>query len=307
MSANHVLCAVDFSDGSRTALRYAAVVARLLDARLVAVTVNDALLVEAARTSGYGDWPETEAYKDLRTFCGQTIGDAVSPTLVVRTGHPATQILEAAAEFDASLLVLGTQGLTGVRRAFFGSTAERVLRDTPVPALVTPTDCHAPTAVEHLAPLLRRIIVPVDLSPASIPQVRVASALGVALHLPLLLLHVVEPLSMPLKWRAHLPSVDMERRMRAEVGMEQLRVDAGVPTSEAILVFGEPSEEIIKAARARAAGLVVIGMHASGTARVGSVTYRVLSLGHVPVLALPAGAAPRAVAVFSDAAASIAR
>ena len=294
MAVRSLVCAVDFSDGSRTALRYAAVVSTLIDAQLVVLTVNDALLVDAARASGRGNWPETQAYKDLRSFCAATLGAAASPTFLVRVGQPAETILEVARELGASLVVMGVQGLTGLRKSFFGSTAERVLRDTTVPVLVTPTDCHAPGSREDLTAVVRRVIVPVDLSPASTPQARIASVIGSALRVPVLLLHAIEPLSMPLKWRAQLPSVDMERRMRAEATMEQVRADAGIPAAEAIVAFGEPSEEIGKAASARGAGLVVMGLHASGTARVGSVTYRVLSLARVPVLALPAAAVARA-------------
>jgi nucleotide-binding universal stress UspA family protein len=54
-------------------------------------------------------------------------------------------------------------------------------------------------------------------------------------------------------------------------------------------VFGEPAEEIAKIATDRQSGLIVMGLHASAVsgARMGSVTYRVLSVTHGLVLALP--------------------
>jgi len=54
-------------------------------------------------------------------------------------------------------------------------------------------------------------------------------------------------------------------------------------------VFGEPAEEIAKIAADRQAGLIVVGLHASPVLgpRMGSVTYRVLSLSQGLVLALP--------------------
>jgi nucleotide-binding universal stress UspA family protein len=53
--------------------------------------------------------------------------------------------------------------------------------------------------------------------------------------------------------------------------------------------FGEPAEEIAKIAADRQTGLIVMGLHASAVsgARMGSVTYRVLSVTHALVLALP--------------------
>ena len=61
------------------------------------------------------------------------------------------------------------------------------------------------------------------------------------------------------------------------------------PRLEALVVFGEPAEEVAKIAADRQAGLIVMGLHASAQpgARMGSVTYRVLSVTNGLVLALP--------------------
>jgi nucleotide-binding universal stress UspA family protein len=61
------------------------------------------------------------------------------------------------------------------------------------------------------------------------------------------------------------------------------------PRIEPLVVFGEPAEEVAKIAADRQAGLIVMGLHASAQpgARMGSVTYRVLSVTHGLVLALP--------------------
>jgi nucleotide-binding universal stress UspA family protein len=286
----HVLCPVDFSDGSRTALRYASVVAEYLHAKLTVLTVNDPLLVEAAQAAGRDDWPESEAYDELRRFCTESLSDHPPLELDVRVGSPAQEILSRGAELPAALIVMGAQGLTGLRKMFLGSVAERVLRETTVPVLVTPTDHHTPASFRDLATLVRRIVVPVDLTGASEGHVRIATAVGAAIGVPLLLLHAVEPLSMPMRWRDRLPSIDMERRGRAEAAMMRLRDTVTGPGAEAIVAVGEPAEEIAKASGVRGAGLIVMGLHASGTGRVGSVTYRVLSLARVPVLALPAAA-----------------
>jgi nucleotide-binding universal stress UspA family protein len=59
--------------------------------------------------------------------------------------------------------------------------------------------------------------------------------------------------------------------------------------TEAITAFGDPAEEISKIAGERRAGLIVVGLHdsAMSSARLGSVTYRVLCLAQRLVLALP--------------------
>jgi nucleotide-binding universal stress UspA family protein len=287
MTGRHILCAVDFSDGSRTALRYAAVIAKHLSAQLTVMTVNDPLLVEAAQAAGEGDWPASQASRELRRFSTEALGASQGMVLEVRVGRAAEGILAFSAELPAMMIVMGAQGLTGLRKLFFGSTVERVLRETRVPVLVTPTDHRAPATVADLTTLIRRLVVPVDLTDAPAAQVQTAAALAATLKLGLLIVHAVEPLSIPLRWRMHVPHIDMERRSRAESAMVHLREIARLPDTEVLVVFGEPAEEITKVAAARAAGLIVMGLHASGAGRVGSVTYRVLSLAHVPVLALP--------------------
>ena len=53
---------------------------------------------------------------------------------------------------------MGSHGLTGARKLFFGSTTERVLRETPLPVLVTPPVDPGPVHIEGARALLRRIV-----------------------------------------------------------------------------------------------------------------------------------------------------
>ena len=142
-----VICPVDFSDASRGALRYAAVVANHLKAELTVMTVTDPLLREAAELSSSIEHLPEAINKELRRFVSKAFEGGVTPDdmqLVVATGKPAVEILRAASERPADLVVMSTHGLTGVRKLFFGSTAERVLRETTVPVLLTPAHDHGP-------------------------------------------------------------------------------------------------------------------------------------------------------------------
>ena len=139
---------------------------------------------------------------------------------------------------------------------------------------------------------VRRVLVSVDLSPAVKPQIRVAAGLADALHVPMLLMHVVEPLRFPSFATTDTLRIDAERRIRAELALAGLASDVSPAViTEAITAFGDPAEEISKIACERRAGLIVVGLHDSATsnARLGSVTYRVLGLSQRLVLALPPG------------------
>lgn len=289
-----VLCPIDFSEASRGALRYAGAIADHFGAGLTVVTVNDPLLSEAAELSGSAPGLLEDTRRELqrfvnRTFSGRT-GPALDLQLQVLTGKPAPELLRVARDERSDLIVMSSHGLTGVRKMFFGSTTERVLRETTIPVLVTPASDAGPTRFQEDPRLLRRVLAPVDLTSASTLQIRVASAIADALSVPLLLLNVVEPLRKLLLPRAQMPNIDSERRDRAERALAEL-IEELPPTSrtEALVVFGEPAEEIAKVAQDRDVGLIVLGLHASELAgpRLGSVTYRVLCLAPRLVLAVP--------------------
>lgn len=63
----------------------------------------------------------------------------------VRPGVALQVILEEAERFDAQLLVVAASGRSRVARFFLGSTADRVIRQSPCPVLVVP-----PVATEEL-------------------------------------------------------------------------------------------------------------------------------------------------------------
>jgi nucleotide-binding universal stress UspA family protein len=57
-------------------------------------------------------------------------------TTQVRLGAAPEEIVRAAAELDADLIIVGTHGRTGVRRMLLGSVAEAILRKAGCPVLI---------------------------------------------------------------------------------------------------------------------------------------------------------------------------
>jgi nucleotide-binding universal stress UspA family protein len=292
-AASSILCPVDFSDASRGALRYASAVANHLQLELVVLTVSDPLLQEAAELSGALDGLPDAISKELRRFCDKTFEGIHAPQKVryeLTTGKPAVEILRVAKANPTRLVVMSTHGLTGVRKLFFGSTTERVLRETTVPVLLTPAHDHGPAHPGDVKKAVKRILVPVDLSPATLDQVTASGKVAAALEVPVLLAHVVEPVHFAVSGLPHMPNLEVERRFRAEKSLSELAACVGPRLrTEALVAYGDPAEEIAKIARDRGAGLIVIGLHASTVLgpRMGSVTYRVLCLTSTLVIALP--------------------
>ena len=302
-----VLCPIDFSGASRGALRYAGAIASHLGARLTLLAVNDPLLGEAAEFAGPTHLVE-DTVRELEKFFRQSFDGKLENVsdvqLDVATGKPAPEILRVARERGCDLIVMGSHGSTGFRKLFFGSTTERVLRETPVPVLVTSGTDPGPLHSDDVRKTVRRVLAPVDLTTATPHQLDMAAKVAAGLDLPLLMLHVIEPVRSMVAAHPRLPKIDAERRYRAERELEAAaaKMPAGVKP-EALVAYGEPAEEIAKIATDRDAGLIVMGLHSSLLMgpRMGSVTYRVLCLAHRLVLALPPKPAP---AVHLDAVAA---
>lgn len=296
-----ILCPIDFSDASRSALKYGRVIAEHFGARLLILAVEDPLLTEAIDLGTGHVWDPEDTRRELARFASRVLGgnplkDA-DVEYEVAVGKPAKQILHVAQEKGCDLIVMSTHGLTGMRKMFFGSTTERVLRETTIPVLATKPAEEGPSTLEDVRVNIGRILVPVDLSSASIHQMQIARAISEAIKVPLLATYVVEPVRSPLASKLHLPSIELERKTRAEDALAELL--ATVPRGlhpEALVAYGDPAEEIAKIARDRRAGLIVIGLHGSPMLgpRMGSVTYRVLCLAPALVLALPPRHAPEA-------------
>lgn len=287
-----ILCPIDFSDASAGALRYAAVVAAHFATRLIVFTVEDPLLTEALDLGTGVVWDPESCKREMEQFAAKTFGSESSTLATleyeVAVGKPAAEILRVARERSCDLIVISTHGLTGIRKLFFGSTTERVLRETTRPVLITPPLDPGVVRLEDATGLTRRILVPVDLSPASFYQIQVARGLAEAVGLSLILVHVIEPLKARLA--AQLASIESNRRADAEDGLGALI--ATIPlrfNPEALVAYGDPAEELAKIARDRQAGLIVMGLHGSPLLgpRMGSVTYRLLCLSRTLVLALP--------------------
>ena len=294
-AAPSVLCPVDYSDASAGALRYAAAIAEHFGARLIVLTVEDPLLTSALDLGTGASWTPQLSQGHLEEFADEALRRDGRPLPVHReyeiaVGKPPIEILRISRERGCELIVMSSHGLTGARKLFFGSTTERVLRETTVPVLVTPAADAGPRDLETAAARIRRIAVPVDLSAASADQTSVASHIAESLDLHLLLIHFIEPVKSRLMAQANVAGLNADRRALAEEALQRLA--GSVPQKvrpEPLIAYGDPAEEAAKVVRDRGAGLIVMGLHGSPVSgpRMGSVTYRMLCVCAVPVLALP--------------------
>jgi nucleotide-binding universal stress UspA family protein len=71
----------------------------------------------------------------MEKFCRTHMGDFSHFESFVFPGIPYDEIIKKAVEFSANLIVLGTHGRTGLDNVLFGSTAEKVVRKSPIPVM----------------------------------------------------------------------------------------------------------------------------------------------------------------------------
>jgi nucleotide-binding universal stress UspA family protein len=289
-----VLCPVDFSDASKTALRYAVALAEHVYGVLTVATVDDPLLAAGADAAYGPGWLKPESIKRLKELLSDAL-DGRSPTVAqlnldVAIGKPAREILRLANLRHADLIVISTHGHSGIRKWVLGSTTERVLRDTTVPVLVTPPQATAPDTLEAARLSIRRVFVPIDFTGGTVHQVQVASGIAEALGASVVLAHVAEPILAPPGHERFVVRLRREHRLHVQSTLHELL--GGLPSAVRptfVTGSGDPAHEIERLARLCDADLTVMGLHASagGGPRMGSVTYRVLCRTHGLVLALP--------------------
>jgi nucleotide-binding universal stress UspA family protein len=266
-----IACPIDYSDCSRRALRYAGALAEHFHVPLDVLHVVDPLLVTASAIHQV-DVLGAEARAELEAFARRELPSTVKTDASMAKGAPDKEIVRYVEDREADLIVMGTHGLQGLRRAFFGSTARGVLRRTQVPVLAVPLHETRRPDPERPLETAGPVIAAVDLTETSAGVARAAAALARALKVPCVLLHV-EKTGNPARWA------------RAENLLKELGAGAGTEV-ETLVTRGGTAAEISRHARERTASVVVMALSDVG-ARAGSVTYDVLCETEVPVLAIP--------------------
>ena len=139
-----ILSAIDFSGNSDHAFDHALTIAAAFNSSLVVMHVIDSLVYAPGFDMPYPFIEDLDkelfesAKKMLAGFCESRLAGFSNYTTIIETGTPHREIIRAAENTAASLIVLGTHGRSGLDRVVFGSTAERVVRRAPCPVLTVP-------------------------------------------------------------------------------------------------------------------------------------------------------------------------
>jgi nucleotide-binding universal stress UspA family protein len=283
MIPERVLCAVDFSPSSRTALIFATRLAVTCRAELVVLYVDDPLLSAAAHTRGIE--LSDESRRELARFVESAV-PAVAIRTHVSTGAAAAVICAAAGELGADLIVVGTHGMTGPRRLVFGSTTEQVIRHATTSVVAVPADWQPPSDVGLAG--CGPVIAATKCADYSIAAARAAAPLATLLRTTLEVMHVTpQPAVVPIR-TSEAETATHARIVAATTELTGKLSALGAPAPVRVRIeTGEVAEQLVEttAPRGTRSPLLVLGRRPSvdGAAALGHVVSRTLAMTRVPV------------------------
>ena len=296
----HILCPIDFSEGSRRALDQAVTLARRHHARLSVVHLLQLSMPVYGVSCGGPEGLQPIVLTDLERQALLNRLDAEVAEDRMAAHVPIETLLEEAADISEAivsrarttavdLIVIGTHGRSGFERLMLGSVAEKVLRKAECPVLTVPA--HAPDAVPREPGSLRRILCPIDFSSSSQGALDCAAALAQDAAARLTVLHVVERIPDLPEYAGAVDLTQLRHECFQQARTQLSRtikefVRETCRTDELVLV-GRSHTEILRVADDQAADLIVMGVRGRGTTDLmffGSTTNHVVRGAHCPVL-----------------------
>ncbi|MEN6560552.1 MAG: universal stress protein [Acidobacteriota bacterium] len=284
-SIKHVLWATDFSAESKEALAYADFFARTFKAKLTALHV-----VPDFAPALYETWPEAEAEllkqielnkAEARTRIERLCeAEHICPAkIVVTEGTAAKTVLRTAKKEGADLIVIGRKGGSGGGQNLIGGVANRILRGSRVPVLVTKGTAARPEAI-------KKILVPTDFSAAEDIERDHAWRLAKALGASLMFVYVLELFGHDFRLTDEMFNAVL-KKLQARKKREQKAVEIGEDVVKAVHGW----EGIVEYAGTKGYELIVMSTTVKKLSRffLGSTTEKVIAHSDVPVYAIPRG------------------
>lgn len=215
----------------------------------------------------------------------------------LHTGHPAEEIIRAAAEMGADLIAVGSHGMSGVKRFLLGSVSDHVFRYAPCSVLIV----KQPTALAEEggpgpafpAGERWRMLLAYDDSVPARKAVEFVTSLPLGDQMEVKVLSVLALIKMYRQdIRQQLNWVWVEKKQKAkrllETVSDQLRGATPNVTSE-LVESADVSQAILDAGSAMPSDLIVLGHKGKGAIEkflLGSVTARVAHHACCSVLAV---------------------
>jgi nucleotide-binding universal stress UspA family protein len=128
------------------ALKYAVGFAKQFGARLCLLYVGQGYYfvpeLGPLDTNALETRARADAAGKLAALATEEVRSDVPVDVSVRQGSPPAEIINAANEFNADLIIISTHGYTGLKHVWFGSVTENLVRHARCPVLVVREEEH---------------------------------------------------------------------------------------------------------------------------------------------------------------------
>lgn len=272
-----ILIPTDMSDFANLALRYGALFRERAASRLTLLYADELYLPVDLLEAPLGYYLENapqgreKLQSKFNDYGKNVIGGAFETVVVQDT--PTRAILNTAADVSANLIIMGTHGRRGLRRAILGSVTENVLHETETPVLTVTPALMKPR--DQVA--IRRILCPVNFTHVARSSLARACDLAQMFDAELTVMYVVE-------------GIDAERAPEVEEAFRQW-VDPHVRDqcnfSRLFIRDGDPAERVLNTAAENGTDLIVIGAQHkffSDATIIGTTTQRITRFAKCAVL-----------------------
>jgi len=288
---------IDLSEESYRALEFALPLAKRFDATVHAVHVYEGARELSSIATGPVLFSDTEISGRIAIEAERRCGTGLKSSMChVRSGKPFREIVAAAEELKADLIVIATHGNGGLKHLMLGSTAEKTVRYAPCPVLVIRQAARGPikTAMEGI--VVEKILVPVDFSGCAKEGARYASAFATKVGADLLLMNVThtadftasDPNVVPPEWAELIATA----RFAAEDELDEMGNFLPLTgiSAETEVAVGTPIEKLVERTNQPDVDMVIMSSHGYTGLRhvfLGSLAEQLVRQAHCPVLVVP--------------------
>ncbi len=279
---SRVLVPLDGSTATEFAIRFGVDLASKHDAELILLYLHHVATSTEGAVQAEAQGPsldQLQAYLDKLQREARSLGVPVDG-MVIQAHDLAGALLKVIDTERISVLVMSTQGRTGMLRWLFGTNVEKALTSLPVPLLL-------------VRPMYQKVIVPLDGSRWSETAVPRAAEIARVHDAEMILLHVYQSKAgdyagqWALAGQQEIADQSLDQVTDALVGMRnRLRIE-GVRAREVILRGGNPAQAICDFVESEEGiSMIVMSTHGrTGIARwlMGGVAQSVIKNARCPV------------------------
>ena len=254
--------------------------------------VRQLVVVHVVRI-GYGQGPGYRQLEDTTTWLEQQMAPLRSAGLEVavqvrQAGVPADEILIAASEVSADLVVVGSRSHNLAHRLFLGSVARDLIQKTRLPLLLQWIEADPQQAETHChmvcSDTLRRVVLATDLSRhASAAEAMAIALSGQAQQMDCL--HVISSQAI-----AETPALPIMSRAALDALLGRMQQKGGQGQAMVVETQDAPADAIARTAEAHNHSMIVVGKHGRHWVKsvlIGSTASRLCEMAGRPVLLVP--------------------